>query len=357
MSADETEKVRIGARLRAERKARRMTVSDLAERFREIAPPRAAQRLPKLRDLERTIRGHEAGEHSVGPRYRALYAAAYETTEDELFAPPAEPEPSLWLPFEVGLTPDDSDRLVSTAARPSRLDAGTLDALTTVLAGQRRLEDAIGPAALRGPVTAQLDGILAMLRDVSGPLRDRLGSVAAEWSAYAGWLHATLRHDAPALKLFDLAEELADDAHDGVIAAIATSFRGYVARQQRRYELVVRASRAAMASPGRHPIQPTYDLLQAAQGYAGLGDVEQARRLLDEAAERARDTIEPPPAVYWYSEPFFQLNIGMVHHGLGLHTDAVALLEDGLRGMPEDQADAEWLHEYRVALEEARAPE
>ncbi|GAA2397986.1 hypothetical protein GCM10010191_00820 [Actinomadura vinacea] len=252
------------------------------------------------------------------------------------------------------LTPDDRERVALVAARPSRLDVATLEALATVLAGQRRLEDAIGASALLGPVAGQLDAITAILRDSSGPLRDRLGRIVAEWSVYTGWLHAALRDDVKALELLGQGGDLADDFSDGTVAAIATSFRGYVARQQRRPHAVVRASRAALATPGGHPAQRTFDRLQAAQGYAALGEVDQARRWLDSAAEQADDDFEPPPAVYWYSTPFFQLNIGMVHRDIGEYGDATALLDAGLRGMPADQATAEWLGEYKAAHDEAR---
>ncbi|MFB4320016.1 hypothetical protein [Actinomadura sp. 21ATH] len=252
------------------------------------------------------------------------------------------------------LTPEDEERVRLVAAHPSRLDAGALEALATVLAAQRRLEDTVGAAILLAPVAAQLDGIMAVLRDASGPLRDRLGRIVAEWSVFSGWLHAALRRDADALNLFGQGEELADEFQDGTVAAIATSFRGYVARQQGRPRAVVRASSAALATPGGHSVQRTFDRLQAAQGYAALGQTEDARRLLDSAAEQAADAIEPPPPVYWYSEPFFQLNIGMVHREIGEYGDASALLEAGLRGIPADQAGAEWLGEYKSALTDAR---
>ncbi|MFI0354577.1 hypothetical protein [Actinomadura sp. 9N407] len=87
MPAQQT--ARPGSRMRAERKAHGYTVAGLAECFREIAPDRIKRRLPSLRDLERTIRGHEAGEHVPGPTYRLLYALAYDTTEDRLFNRPA----------------------------------------------------------------------------------------------------------------------------------------------------------------------------------------------------------------------------------------------------------------------------
>jgi len=192
------------------------------------------------------------------------------------------------------------------------------------------------------------------VRDARGPLRDRLGRIAAEWMVYTGWLNAALRRDEQALALFERGEDLADDVEDGTIAAIATSFRGYVARQRCRPRAVVRASMAALATPGGHSAQRTFDQLQAAQGYAALGETEQARRLLDDAAERAAADVEPPPPLYWYSPAFFHLNIGMVHRDIGEHSDAAALLGAGLEGIPADQAGAEWLGEYRDAYAESR---
>jgi hypothetical protein len=107
--------------------------------------------------------------------------------------------------------------------------------------------------------------------------------------------------------------------------------------------------------PGGHPVPHIFDQLQAAQGYAALGEVEHARRLLDSAAERTAHGVRPPPPVYWYSEPFFQIDIGVAQLEIGAYADAAALLDAGLRGMPADQAGAEWLNEYRQALERARS--
>lgn len=340
MSADSS----TGARLRAARLAARLTVADLAEGLRDAASDRVRAQLPKLRDLERTIRAHEAGEQRPGPRYRLLYAAALDRTEDDLFA----------LHPPVGDDPEQRDRLGYAAARPTLLDAGAVVAARAVLAGQRRLEDAMGPGALLGPVAGQLDTITAMLRDAGGPHRDDFGRVVAEWTTYAGWLHAALRRDAEALALFARAEDLADELDCGTIAAIATSFRGYVARQQGRPRGVIRASAAALATPGAHSTQRTFDHLQAAQGYAALGDSGRARELLDTAADMAASASEPPPAVYWYSEPFFLLNIGAGELAIGRPADAAALLRAGLDGMPADQAGAEWLEEYRDAYDAAR---
>jgi hypothetical protein len=253
-----------------------------------------------------------------------------------------------------GISPDDKERLSLSIQRPSRLDSGVVDTLSTVLAGQRRLEDAIGPAALILPSVAQLQTISAMLREASGPHRDELARVVAEWTVFTGWLHAALRQDDDAIALFNQAQDLSDDVGYGVGAALATSFTGYVARQQDRPRAVIRAASAAMETPGVHPAQKTYDKLQAAQGYARLGDKETVRRLLDQAVDLASTAGDPPEPVYWYSEPFFQLNIGMTQHGVGNHRDAVALIQAGLDNLPADQRAAEWLQEYKQALTEAK---
>jgi hypothetical protein len=95
-------------------------------------------------------------------------------------------------------------------------------------------------------------------------------------------------------------------------------------------------------------------MLQAAQGYAALGERERARRLLDDAAERAVDAPEPPPSIYWYTPAFFQLNAGIVLNRLNEYRDAADLLRIGIAGIPADQRGAEWMREYEDALTIAR---
>ena len=265
---------------------------------------------------------------------------------------------SLWRPdiTEPGnqITPDDEARIESIGQQRSRLDSAAVDILAQVLGGQRRLEDAIGPAAVLQPATLQLDIIKDMLRDASGASRDALAHVVADWASFVGWLHTALRRDDQALELFAQAEDLADDIGDGVLAATATSFRGYVAKLQGQPRRVIRASAAALATPGSHPTQHVYDMLQTAEGYASLGDKDEARRFLDQAADLAGEAGEPPPSVYWYTEPFFRLNIGLVQVAIGDYRDAAESIGSGLAEIPADQRNAEWLNEYRQALAYAR---
>lgn len=262
------DKAVIGARLRAEREDHGWSREEMARRLRDASD----ETLPDIESLAHMIKEWEKGKHAVSGRYRALFAAAFQVDERALFRARQDPATALWRSPDGWITPDEEDRLTLAVARPARLDAGSLGALSAILAGQRRLEDAIGAAALVEPVMAQTRSITALLREATGPHREDLGRIVAEWTTFAGWLHAALRQDARALELFGLAEDLADDVDHGTGAALATSFRGYVARKQGRPRAVVRAASAALATPGVHQAQKTFDTLQTAQGYTEYED-------------------------------------------------------------------------------------
>ena len=187
-------------------------------------------------------------------------------------------------------------------------------------------------------------------RSSPGPQRHALARLVAEWTSFAGWLHTAVRKDTQALTLFTDAEDLADEVDDGTIAATAASFRGYLARLQGRPRSAIRASAAALATPGADPTQHTYDLLQTAQAYADLGDKKEAQRFLAKASDLAATAGEPPPSVYWYTEPFFRLNIGLAQLGIGQYRDAADSLRSGIQNIPADQQGAEWMNEYQQAL-------
>lgn len=356
MSADNA---RIGARLRNERKKRRMTVEALAEAFRDHATERDRQRLPKIKDLCRTIRGHEAGEHPPGPRYRMLYAAVFDMPEEDLFGDQDATEASAWrIPgFDLNgeFTPDDEERLTLAVQRPARVDLTVVNSLATILAMQRRLDDTLGPSAILPATLAQTRTITQLLRETRRKVRDALAPVAAEWVQFSGWLHAELRNDAAAAHMLTEAEDMADDAKDGTLAAQAANFKGYLARQQGRPRGIVRHFLAAYHTPGAHPAQRLGDAVQAAQGYALLGDKAAARRLLNEASalEDKATRHLPPGTAYWLTPDFHHMNFGIALLALGEYSAAAEHLAAGLGSLPADQQDAEWTREYRDALAEA----
>lgn len=257
------------------------------------------------------------------------------------------------------LTDDDRARIAHSVAAPSRIDSGTVQALADVLSAQRRLDDSVGSAVMLPGTVTQLDTVTRLARDARGRHRPRMVAVVAEWTQFAGWLHASVRCDQQAVDLFSRAEDLADEAEDATMAATAVSFRGYVAWRRGRYGGMLRAARAALATPGAHVAQRTYDTLQSAQAYAALGHRDDAARYLDKASallsglESEQETARPWH--YYYSEPFFRLQIGLAYLKLGDYRDAADHLGAGLDGLPEDQRAAEWADDYRGALAEAQA--
>lgn len=260
------------------------------------------------------------------------------------------------IDMAAGLTEDGRERIASAFTAPTRIDAAAVAALGDVLAAQRRLDDVLGPVPLIDPTEAQTATLLGLLKDARGPHRDALAEVAAESVQFAGWLYACTRQDAKAVKRLSEAEELADETGSGTLSAQALNFRGYIARQQQNPRAMVRWFSAAYYTPGASAPQRMGDAAQVAQGLGELGQVDNARRLLDEAmalSDAAQDT--PPGTAYWLTPNFQRLNLGLAHLGLKAYADAADHLRAGLAGLPPDQQDAQWTQEHRNALAQAEA--
>ncbi|OUD02727.1 helix-turn-helix domain-containing protein [Streptomyces swartbergensis] len=255
------------------------------------------------------------------------------------------------------LNPDEASRVSRSAANPSRLDSGTVDALAGVLAAYRRLDDTLRPKSVIPATLTQMNEVIRLLKGARGPQRERLAEVASEYVQFGGWLLAQDRRDAKAVQLLNQAVELADEVGNGTLAAQALNFRGYLARQQGRPEGVARWYTAAAFTPGAHPAQRLGDMLQAAAGLAELGQRDDALTLV-ENAERLTDTaaaIPPPETAYWLTPEFNRLNMGLANLGLARYADAVDHISAGLEGLPEDLKDAPWTWEHRNALKRALA--
>jgi transcriptional regulator with XRE-family HTH domain len=320
----------------------------------------------------RTVQRWERGDNEPDLYLRSRLARVLRVSLDELSRLLA-PAPLLLQGSASGVNPDESARIAYGMRNPLRIDDRTVTALSDVLSAQRHLDDALGSAALIAPTMAQLEKIEPLLKEsrASESVTRHLSSVIAEWYRFAGWLHASLRMDETAARLLYKAEMIADDGKDPVTAALAISFRGYVARQRMNWHGVVRASIAARETPGAHHTQRTFDALQAAQGYAGITEEitridgigvvrhrEEARRMLGVASlmidDMSGDLATPPPSVYWYSSTFFRMYSGLVYFGLGDMESATESLAAGLASLPEEYKKTEWAQEYWDTLKRAK---
>lgn len=255
------------------------------------------------------------------------------------------------------LADEDQERLGRVFDRPHRLDGGTVDALAEVLSAQRRLDDVLGPGPLIPTTIAQMNMTSTLVRQASGPHRDALAEVAAEWVQFAGWLHAEARQDQKALRLLAEAECAADEIGNGVLAAQAANFRGYVARQSGNWRGVTRWFLTEHHTPGASIHQRVGAAAQAAHGAGHLGDRDGARRLLDIADGLLEESGQHPAprTAYWLSPTFHRLSLGLAHLALASYDTAVDHLGAGLDGLPTDQQGAAWTTEYRQALDHALA--
>jgi hypothetical protein len=83
-----------------------------------------------------------------------------------------------------GPDPDEQERVHGVLQAPSRLDAATVAHLTQGLYGQRHAEDSLGPAVMIGPMKAQLDILVKLLRESSGPHKAALLHLVADWTTF-----------------------------------------------------------------------------------------------------------------------------------------------------------------------------
>ncbi|MGY5132497.1 helix-turn-helix domain-containing protein [Streptomyces nigrescens] len=252
---------------------------------------------------------------------------------------------------------DERSRMTRSVANPSRLDAGTVDALAGILAAYRRLDDTVRPQSVLPATLTQMNEVIHLLKGARGPHRDRLAEVASEFLQFGGWMLAQERQDAKAVHLLNDAVELADEVGNGTLAAQALNFKGYIARQQGRPHGVARWYSAAAYTPGAHPAQRLGDMLQAAAGMAESGERDDALRLV-ESAERltaAAAELPPPDTAYWLTPEFNRLNMGLANLGLARYADAVDHITAGLAGLPDELRDAPWTWEHRDALKRAVA--
>ncbi|MCD0449822.1 transcriptional regulator [Actinocorallia sp. API 0066] len=318
-----------GARLRARREGRDWSRPDLARRLRAVA----TEALPEMTSLVQMIKQWETGTHVPGRLYTGLLRRAFAD-------PPVE------------LDGDQRERLTLAVAKPARVDTAVVESFAQILAAQRRLDDTLGPAAILPAARVQAATAETLLREARGTVRAVLAPVVAEYVQFEGWLHAEMGDARRATHRLTEAECLADEAGSGVLAAQAANFKGYLARRQGNPRGVTRHFLTAYHTPGAHPAQRLGDAVQAAQGYALLGDATAARRLLNEGIALTGEATRelPPDTAYWLTPDFHNLNIGLALLALDEHAAADEHLSRGLETLPPDQRAAEWTQEYRDAL-------
>jgi tetratricopeptide (TPR) repeat protein len=361
------DKARTGARLRAARRAARLSVDAMAEALRHAAPETERRRLPKLADIRRMIRGWEAGEHLPSERYQLLYAVTLNLTQAALFGPEADSQPTLWsssgsISIPHAPTPGDEERLILVESKPARLDAKMVEMLSATLAGQRRIEDLIGSQMVIGPAISNLELILRLLKETRGPLTDQLAVIASEASQFAGWLYTAIGAHDTASPLFDQALRLGLQANDNNLAATALSMRGHLAWVIGDIQTMADLSEAA-AKLATAPATRTVAIQQGGRALALLGDRQGALRAIGRAEETliSAENREGPDSLYFYDAEFLNMQRGMILAYLANspveHSAAANVITAGYGALPATVRESEWVagHLLKAAAAHAAA--
>jgi transcriptional regulator with XRE-family HTH domain len=257
-----------------------------------------------------------------------------------------------------GLAPDEADRLAWSVRHPRQVDAVAAESLAGVLSAQRHAEDTLGSAAVLPAVMSQLDAVIDLVTEARGPARPLVVDIAGQWTQFAGWLHASIRDDAGAVRLNQRALELATEAGDVNLVSEVISMTGHVNWLAGRPGPVIGLSQAAQRDSRAFPGQHAISAAQEARGHAMTGDAGTAERKLDNALAKAQEAEErpadSPPWLYYHSMAFFDLQRGIVlgyFAGVPRYRDlALSSLDTGYAGLPPDERNSEWGAGYLVHM-------
>jgi len=256
------------------------------------------------------------------------------------------------MPYPNGNT----DRLAHVARRPRSVDAAAVDALAGMLATMRRLEDSVGAGPLVEPTAGQLRLVESLADEARGPIRLRVIDLAGQWAQFAGWLCAATGQPAKARDRYARTLEYATESGSRDLIATSLSMRGNLAWMARRPGPVVGLS-AAAAENANSPGVRAMALQQEARGHAVMGQVDDVRRLFDEA-ERAMDAAakrpeDEPPWIYFYSAGYLEMQRGLAYRLLGDTVSAIEALTAGLAATETGLSRSEFVAIYRLQLTEA----
>ena len=262
----------------------------------------------------------------------------------------------------LAANPEDLDRLAAATANPRRIGFATIESLARVLAAQRNLDDVMGSAAVVGSTVAQLHTLTVMVNEAAGPDRPAVLYEAGQWAQFAAWLHISVGKQTEARAWLARALQWSMECGDADLIATVLSYQAHSEWLSLRWGPTVGLAQAALRDPAVYPGQRAYDAYQAARGSAALGDLVEARRMLDRADGYAADTEswdgQPPPWQYYRAPWFWALERGLVSLYMARRepayaSAAVADLQAGIDGLPDEMSGADWVAEYLVHLASA----
>lgn len=295
--------------------------------------------------LSKVLRGEKPGSPELAARLDDALGAGGEIT-------------AAAAAFNGRLTRADRDRLAWTGHHPGRTDQVALDALASVLAAQRKAEDALGTRGVLRPVLEQMAVVDQLAAEARGPIRAAVVDAAQQWAQYTGWLHLNAAELSKSAARFRQALEHATEIGDHTMIATVLSFRGYAAWRAGQPGPAIGLAQAARQDKRVALSQRAYSAALEARGHGLAGDAAAAERMAGEALDLAEQLAGRPeenrPWSYWYSPAFFQCQAGVALSQLAhiprLRDKAAAVLVAGYESLPADERLSDWAGGYLASL-------
>jgi tetratricopeptide (TPR) repeat protein len=197
-----------------------------------------------------------------------------------------------------------------------RVQAQHVDAIETMTAQLRRMDDRLGGGTVLDLIPAQVRHVRSLLTDHSytESIGTRLHAAAAELLRLGGWLSYDAGLQAQAQRYWLAALRAAHAAGDRAIGANVLGFMSNQAKDIDLYsEAVKLADAARQGYPGGSPRVTAILNMRAAIAYASTRDVRECRAALD-AAHEAFGATPPetgdPDWAYWFDEAQLNEQVG-----------------------------------------------
>lgn len=289
-----------------------------------------------------------------GRHYVAALCAVVGASPAELGFADSPGTSSRPLPAAPGTAdPQLPEPVVWAADKPWKVGPDALDALATVLAATRRLEDTTSAAAVVPTIDHHVRIVDTLAREARSAHRCKAVALASELHTYRGWLAIDTHDYAAASRHLHHGVVLAVEANIPDLLGQALSFDGFLALIKKQYGPAASKVEAAQRETRSASLRTHYGFL-AARILAIGGESRESDAFLRRADAMLEHWTgdDLHDGTYWYQPSFLVAQRGLVHAYADRPRQAVADLTYGLDTMPDDLRNAEWTRLMRTKLAE-----
>lgn len=237
------------------------------------------------------------------------------------------------------LDDQERERVALAFAAPRRVDGTVIQHIEDVLWRCMRQDDTLGPQAALDTTLAQRGLVRDLLKEAPAAFRDRLLSLYANLSRFAGWLSFDLNNYETAADYYETARAAAHDAHNTALGAFVLCNMSHLATWRGRPRVGIDHAVAAQgwAYQTDDIRLRAYAADVAARAFAADKQPRPALRAVDQAKHALADGDHRPlpgSHVYFYNggqlaatESTCYLNLGQPDRGAQIAEVALGTIE------------------------------